>query len=76
MSVKPIVGPGDDPSAGPPLARCNILKQADYDAITDGTASLTNSLTTTDLDSAIYKKKSVYTDSETQDLNGSVGSQS
>ena len=78
MSVKPIVGKGDDPSKGPPLARANVLKPADYDAFTQTTNSLTNSLTTTDLDSEIYKKKSVhYSDSDSEknieELNRSVG---
>lgn len=58
MSVKPI-GSGDDPSKGPPLGRAGVMKQQDFDAMTKSSNSFTNSLTTTNMDSQIYKKHSV-----------------
>ena len=69
MSVKPI-GSGDDPSKGPPLGRAGVMKQADFDAMTKSSNSFTASLTTTNLDSEIYKKHSVnYTDNESGQEN-------
>lgn len=65
MSVKPL-GAVDDPSKGPPLGRAQVMKEVDFEAITKSSDSMTNSLTTTDLNSKIYKKQSVNSDSEKQ----------
>jgi hypothetical protein len=76
MTAKPIVGKGEDPTKGPPLARAQVMKAGDFDILSKSTDSLTNSLTTTDLDSAIYKKKEVNSDTLSIALGQSIATPS